>query len=80
MSLPLWSIGASVKERCSTVPTSAADPQGAKRQRDSLPHTEEDKELIPLWLAGPVCGLAGVLGMIAIIAMVLEILHRVGMR
>ena len=61
------------------MPTSAQDPALAKRQRDSLRATEtlEEREWVPLWLAGPLLGLLGVFGMTTIIWAILVLVERV---
>lgn len=50
------------------MPTSAEDPVGAKRQRDSLPPTDWDKdsEWLPLWLMGPVLAVSTVVALIGV--------------
>ena len=50
----------------------------AKRQRDSLRATEtlEEREWVPLWLAGPLLGLLGVFGMTTIIWAILVLAER----
>lgn len=50
-------------------------PRDRKQKREAFVPTEWDKERewVPLWLAGPLCALLGVLGSIAILRAVLAL-------
>ncbi len=53
------------------MPTSAQDPQGAKRQRESLLATEaakglDEREWLPLWAMGPVLAVGVMLAIIGV--------------
>ena len=54
------------------MPTSRAKPDQARQQRLKNPPLEQEREWIPLWLAGPVVALVAMLGLLGLVLMAVE--------